>query len=333
MLRCEGCRVRAGAFVLELGRLHIQPGEHCLVVGPSGAGKSLLLRTVAGLVRPEAGTVLLRGEDALDLPPEARRIGLVFQHYSLFPHMSVQENVAFGLRMRGTSRRHARDEATVELDRLGCAHLADRRPATLSGGEQQRVAIARALATGADLLLLDEPFAALDPATRAACRLELAGLRRSLDLTILEVTHALDEAGAHADRIVVLSGGRVVADGPYGALAARPPDLRAARALGLENLFPAVLIGHANGAWCFVPPGSVTVNLPTVAAPAGAFALAGMVEAVEDLGPLCRVRLLVDLPGEPVRLAGFAAAGAGALFPGFRATAHFPADAIRPLPD
>ena len=221
MLRCEGCRVRAGTFVLELDRLHVAPGEHCLVVGPSGAGKSLLLRAVAGLVRPETGTIVLRGEDARDLPPEDRRIGLVFQHYSLFPHLSVLENVAFGLRMRGAGRREARVQAAAVLDRLGCAHLADRRPATLSGGEQQRVAIARALATGADLLLLDEPFAALDPATRAACRAELAGLRRSLGLTVVEVTHALEEAGAWADRVVVLERGRIVAQGSAAELEAR----------------------------------------------------------------------------------------------------------------
>ncbi|HOV67863.1 MAG TPA: ATP-binding cassette domain-containing protein [Methanoregulaceae archaeon] len=211
MLRCEGCRVRAGDFVLSIDRLRVARGEHCLVLGPSGAGKSLLIRTVAGLVRPEAGTIALRGEDAIDLPPEDRRIGLVFQHYSLFPHLSVLENVAFGLRMRGACRDEALPEAAAMLGRLGCAHLADRRPATLSGGEQQRVAIARALASGADLLLLDEPFAALDPSARAACRAELVGLRRSLGLTVVEVTHALDEAGPHADRVVILERGRIVA--------------------------------------------------------------------------------------------------------------------------
>ena len=247
MLRCEGCRVRAGDFLLSVDRLHVGRGEHCLVAGPSGAGKSLLLRMVAGLVRPEAGTILLRGEDAAGLPPEARRVGLVFQHYSLFPHLSAVENVAFGLRMRGTGRNEARTEAAAMLGRLGCAHLADRRPATLSGGEQQRVAIARALAAGADLLLLDEPFAALDPATRAACRLELDGLQRTLGLTVVEVTHALEEAGPHADRVVVLNGGRIVADGPCADLAARPPDLRAARASGLGNLVPAGLVAGAAG--------------------------------------------------------------------------------------
>ncbi len=333
MLRCEGCRVRAGAFVLELDRLHVPTGQHCLIVGPSGAGKSLLLRTIAGLVRPETGTVLLRGEDARDLPPEARRIGLVFQHYSLFPHLSGLENVAFGLRMRGIGRRHARAEATAVLERLGCAHLADRRPSTLSGGEKQRVAIARAIATGADLLLLDEPFAALDPTTRAACRLELGELRRTLGLTVIEVTHALEEAGSHADRIVVLDSGRIVADGPYGTLAKQPPDLRAAQALGLENLLPPGLDGSGTGAWSFVPPGTVTIGPQGLVTPPGTITLDGTVEAIEDLGPLCRVRLLVDRPGDPIRFTGFAAPGGGAIPSGFRATARFPADAIRPLPD
>ena len=333
MLRCEGCRVRAGEFVLALDGLHVAPGEHCLVVGPSGAGKSLLLRTVAGLVQPEAGTVLLRGGDARALPPEDRQIGLVFQHYSLFPHLSVLENVAFGLRRRGTGRHDARAQAAAMLDRLGSAHLAGRRPATLSGGEQQRVAIARALATGADLMLLDEPFAALDPATRAVCRIELAALRRSLGLTVLEVTHALEEAVTHADRVVVLAGGRIVADGPFEALAARPPNLRAARALGLENLLPADLVNGGTGGWWFAPPGSVTVEPPGTASPPGSISLEGTVETVEEIGAISRIRILVESPGDRVRIVGFAAAGAPASAPGSRATARFPADAMQRLPD
>ncbi len=330
MLRCEGCRVRAGSFVLELDRLHVRSGEHCLIVGPSGAGKSLLLRAMAGLVKPEAGTIALRGEDAVDRAPEDRRVGLVFQHYSLFPHLSVLENVAFGPRMRGTGRRGARAEASAVLNRLGCAHLADRRPATLSGGEQQRVAIARALATGADLLLLDEPFAALDPSTRAACRIELSSLRRDLGLTIVEVTHALEEAGGHADRIVVLDGGRIVADGTPGLLAARPPSFPVARALDLENLVPADLIGGGASGWFFVSPGSVTVGPPGDAAPPGTIAFDGIVEVAEELGPICRVHLLLDRSrnGDPLRLVGFGAPGATVLAPGSRTTAWFPRDAI-----
>ena len=328
MLRCEQCRVRAGTFVLELDRLRVEPGEHCLVVGPSGSGKSLLLRAVAGLVHPEAGTVLLCGEDARDLPPEARRIGLVFQHYSLVPHLTVLDNVAFGLRMRGAGRRDARERAAGVLERLRVAHLAGRRSATLSGGEQQRVAIARAVATGADLLLLDEPFAALDPATRASCRLELAALRRELGLTVVEVTHALEEAGAHADRVLVLDAGRVVADGPHAELVARPPSLRAARALALPNLIPPGLVGNG---WTCVPPAAVTI-VPADAA-RGTGAPAGRVESVEDLGPVRRVRLLLDDPSGGLLLEGFAEAGTAPPVPGGRAAALLLPGAIRSLPE
>ncbi|MEN6342813.1 MAG: ABC transporter ATP-binding protein [Methanospirillum sp.] len=330
MLRCEGCRIRAGEFVLELDRLRVASGEHCLIVGPSGAGKSLLLRAVAGLVRLETGSVMLRGGDARGLPPEARRIGLVFQHYSLFPHLSVLENVAFGLRMRGAGRRESRKQAEAILKRLGCIHLAERRPATLSGGEQQRVAIARALATGADLLLLDEPFAALDPATRAACRLELATLRRDLGLTVVEVTHALDEAAVHADRVVVLDSGRIVADGPYGALMTRVPHLRAARALGLENLVPATYFDGRAGGWSHIPPSLVKIGPPDLPPHHSSLALAGTVETVENLGPVCRVRLLLDGPGERVGFVGFVETET-ALPPGSRVTARFQRDAVQLL--
>ncbi|HOV66843.1 MAG TPA: ATP-binding cassette domain-containing protein, partial [Methanoregulaceae archaeon] len=199
MLLCEGLRVNTGHFLLAIDRFSIARGEHCLVIGPSGAGKSLFLRAIAGLVPLDGGAVYIRGTEVTHLPPESRHIGLVFQHYSLFPHLSVVENVAFGLRMRGVGTRERRHEAVAVLERLGCGALRDRRPETLSGGEQQRVAIARALAAGADLLLLDEPFAALDPTTRAICRAELRHFRRTLDLTVLEVTHAADEASAGVD--------------------------------------------------------------------------------------------------------------------------------------
>ncbi|NLX49101.1 MAG: ABC transporter ATP-binding protein [Methanospirillum sp.] len=333
MLRLEGILLRKGRFILEIDQLHIREGELCLIVGPSGAGKSLLLRVVAGLVRPESGSIALRGVDSGALPPEARRVGLVFQHYSLFPHLSVLENVAFGLKMRGTPGDDARLGAESMLERLGCTHLADRRPVTLSGGEQQRVAIARALVTGADLLLLDEPFAALDPATRAGCRLELAELRRSLGFTVLEVTHALDEAGAHADRILVLDDGRIVADDPYVELVERPPNLRAARALGLENLLPWDLTGGEAGPVCHVPPSSVTITAPNDPMSPGDLGIPGIVETVEKLGPAFRVRLLVDHHGEPVRLTGFAKSGEQAPSPGSVAMARFHPDSVRPLPD
>ncbi len=335
MLRCEDCRVRAGDFLLRLDRFALARGEHCLVIGPSGAGKSLLLRTIAGLARPETGSIRLRGDEAAALPPESRRIGLVFQHYSLFPHLSVLDNVAFGLAMRGVGRRERRREAGAMLERLGCAGLPDRRPGTLSGGEQQRVAIARALVAGADLLLLDEPFAALDPGIRAVCRSELTELRRSLDLTVLEVTHAPDEAAAGADRAVVLDRGELVADGAYADLAAYPPDLRAARALGVPNLFRVGLVEPGAGGWCTVPAARVVIVGPAddPGSPE-AFVLTGIVETVEPLGPVSRVRLRIAGPGGPAALTGFARPDLGeVLFSGMRAQAVLRAADIRRLPD
>jgi molybdate/tungstate transport system ATP-binding protein len=331
MLRCEGCRVRAGDFRLEINRLEVAAGDYCLVVGPSGAGKSLLLRTIAGLVRPVEGTVVLRGEDASAAPPEERRIGLVFQHYSLFPHLSVAENVAFGLRMRRVGKREARERANEMLDRLGCLHLADRRPSTLSGGEQQRVAIARALVTSADLLLLDEPFAALDPATRASCRAELTALRHALGLTVIEVTHALEEAACGADRILILERGRIVADGPYFELAARPPDLRTARALDLPNVVPAELAGGEHGAWCLLPAQAISIAAPDIAIPGGIVGIAGVVETIEPLGPIYRIRLRVGRPGETIMLTGFSTGADVPPAPGAPAVALIAADAVHPL--
>jgi len=330
MLLCEDCRVRAGDFLLRLDRFALARGEHCLVIGPSGAGKSLLLRTIAGLVRPESGWILLRGEETSTLPPEARRIGLVFQHYSLFPHLSVLDNVAFGLSMRGVGRRQRHHEAASMLDRLGCAGLRDRLPGTLSGGEQQRVAIARALVAGADLLLLDEPFAALDPGTRAICRAELRQLRRTLDLTVLEVTHAPDEAAPGADRVAVLDCGELVADGMYAALVDRPPDLRTARALGVANLLPEGLIEPGVGGWCTVPTASISIVGPSEAPYATEDrVLRGDVETVEPLGPVCRVRLRVEAPGGQASITGFARPEVGAsLSAGLPACAVFPNAAV-----
>ena len=333
--------------VLDHIDLDIAPGTKVAIIGPSGSGKSTLLRLLMTLERPDTGTIRvddeylwhLRRNGALQPASAAHtravrsKLGMVFQHFNLFPHMTVLRNVTLAPREVLHLPRDEAEARAVELLRLvGLEDKLDAYPAQLSGGQKQRVAIARALATGADLLLLDEPFAALDPATRAICRTELALLRKSLGLTVLEVTHALEEAGAHADRVVVLDRGRVVADGPYGTLAAHPPDLGAARALGLENLFPADLAGGTPEAWCFVPPADVFVGPPGIAIPPGILACTGTVETIAELGPLSRVRLLVDRPSGQVRLTGFAPAGTGPLTPGARATARFPANAVRHLP-
>ena len=216
--------------------------ETVAVVGPSGSGKSSLLRAVAGLTRPERGRialgerVLFDSERRIDLPPEQRSVGLVFQEYALFPHMSVLGNVAFGRRRR----------ARELLDRLRIGHLAGARPAELSGGERQRVALARALAREPGVLLLDEPMAALDPHTREGVRGELRELLGELGLPTLLVTHSFADASALAHRVAVLEGGRIVQVGRPGELVARPADGFVASLTG-SNLLEGEVVGEEGG--------------------------------------------------------------------------------------
>jgi ABC-type sulfate/molybdate transport systems ATPase subunit len=202
------------ALALEVER------ETFALVGPSGAGKTTALRAVAGLVRPGRGRVVLGdevlfdSERGVDRPPEERRVGLVFQEYALFPHLTVEANVRFG----------GRDRVRELLDRFGIAHLARARPGELSGGERQRVALARALARDPAVLLLDEPMAALDAHTRAGVRAELQELLRELGLPAILVTHDFEDAAALADRVGVLSEGRVLQLGTPDELVAAPAD-------------------------------------------------------------------------------------------------------------
>ncbi len=189
--------------------LALPRGRVTAVVGPSGAGKSTLLRAIAGLTRPDAGDVLFDGESVLRVAPEKRRLGVVFQSYALFPHLTVADNVAFAPRVRGVAGGAARRETAEILEKLEIAGLAGRYPHQLSGGERQRVALARALAADPRALLLDEPLAALDARLRLALRDELAGRLRAAGLTAVYVTHDQQEAMALGDRVAVLRAGRL----------------------------------------------------------------------------------------------------------------------------
>jgi ABC-type sulfate/molybdate transport systems ATPase subunit len=203
-LRAE-LAVSRGGFTVAL-TLDVVPGRTLALVGPNGAGKSTALAALAGIV-PSAGTITLAGRRIDGLPVESRQVGYVFQDYLLFPHLTILENVAFGPRASGTRRSEARASAGEWLERFGISHLASRRPAQLSGGQAQRVALARALAASPDLLLLDEPLAALDIEVRDDVRAELAGhLRRWGGLTIV-VTHSLDDVVALADDVIVIENG------------------------------------------------------------------------------------------------------------------------------
>jgi molybdate transport system ATP-binding protein len=227
----------------------LQVGTEVLVLfGPSGAGKTMLLDIIAGLAPADAGEVVLDGRHffrrgcpgkALHLPARLRRVGYVMQSYALFPHMTALDNVAYALRRQPSPDPRAREL----LDRLSMSHLAHRYPAELSGGQQQRVALARALATGSPLLLLDEPFAALDGAMRTRLQTDLAQLQRELDLVVILVTHQLEDAFAMGNRLAVMHRGRIEQVGPIADVFRRPSTRGVAEIMGIRNLLRARVTG------------------------------------------------------------------------------------------
>jgi molybdate transport system ATP-binding protein len=208
--------IRLGDFELDVA-LDAPAGRCLALAGPSGAGKSTVLRLAAGLLRPDRGYVSCGGRDWTGLPPEARRCGYVFQDYALFGHLTVWQNVGYGLPRAGR-----REAVAGLLERFGLTALADARPATLSGGERQRVALARALAVAPEALLLDEPLAALDARTRASATRELAAVLRAAEVPALLVTHDFTEAAVLGDEVAVIDAGRVVQRGSAAELAAEP---------------------------------------------------------------------------------------------------------------
>jgi len=234
-------QARVGSFDLDVD-LSIAPGEVVALLGPNGAGKTSVLRALAGLLTIDAGRIALDGivldepANAIRMPVEQRPIGVVFQDYLLFPHLSVLENVAFGLRSRGVGRTTATARARSWLDRVGLGPAANRKPGSLSGGQAQRVALVRALATDPALLLLDEPMAALDVSTRVELRRELRQHLESFGGVRLLVTHDPVEAMAMADRLIVLEHGRVLQTGSPAEVTQRPRSRYVADLVGV-NLF------------------------------------------------------------------------------------------------
>ncbi|MDY6999325.1 MAG: ABC transporter ATP-binding protein [Actinomycetota bacterium] len=240
--------------------LRVATGETVALLGPSGSGKSTALGALAGFVRPTSGRVRLAGRDVTDLPPARRGIGVVLQSYALFPHMSVAENVAFGLRAHKVPRRDVAPRVAEVLDMVGMSGYLERLPRELSGGQQQRVAIARALAIRPAVLLLDEPLAALDAALRQSMLAELQHLKEALpDTAMLYVTHDQAEALALADRIVVMNNARLMDVDTAENLWKRPPTSFTAAFLGGANLLPCT-VGRVIGSSALVTVGPRTVN-------------------------------------------------------------------------
>ena len=308
----DGLTVRYGAertAAVSDVRLVAPSGAITALLGPSGAGKSTVLRVVAGLERPDAGRIRLNGRDVTDLSPAQRRCGFVFQNYALFPHLTVRENVAFGLEVRHVKRKAVRERVDALLERVQLSRLADRLPRQLSGGERQRTAFARALAVEPEVLLLDEPFGALDAGVRRELRDWLTLLHDEFPLTTLLVTHDRDEALELSEHVVVIVGGAVVQTGSPEEVWDHPADPRVASLLGLGALVPAsVRAGRARLGGLLLAPVSgpdgerLTALLRPEDVRLSPAPAAGQASRIERLRRIAgRVRLSLRLPaGEPL---------------------------------
>jgi ABC-type Fe3+/spermidine/putrescine transport system ATPase subunit len=316
--------------------LHIAHGEYVVLLGPSGCGKTTTLRMIGGHEEPTSGDILLDGESLLGLPPDKRPTTTVFQHFALFPHRTVLENVEFGPKMRGIPKEERREKAKSALDMVGLGAMADRKPSALSGGQQQRVALARVLVMEPKALLLDEPLGDLDRLLRLRMRVELRALQRQLGLMFIHVTHDQEEALSVGDRIVVMDEGRIeqVAD-PF-TISNMPDNVQVATFMGDNNIFEGAIArrdgdgiavdsgeaeirGHAPGIDTAVgQPAVVSIRASAVQVEQGAAAsgpneILAEIDVVEYLGDL--VKLHVSAGGRRL-----VAKVAGDRYPEFRNT-------------
>ena len=304
--------------------LHMAPGEMVVLLGPSGCGKTTALRILAGLERQDAGTISVGGKDLSSVPANKRDMGMVFQAYSLFPHLTVLDNVAFGLKLRGRSRSDRRQRAGDMLDMVGLGEHKARYANQLSGGQQQRVALARALAIEPAVLLLDEPLSALDAKVRVQLRDEIRRVQLDVGTTTLFVTHDQEEALAIADRVGVMNAGRLDQIAPPAELYAAPATPFVGQFVGLSNRIPAQAVdGSADvlGTSVRTLPGSATGSGAALVRPESvrlAVDDAGQatVLAVSFLGPISRAT--VTLTDGTVVLAQLPSAEASALAIGQR---------------
>ena len=273
--------------------LDIHEGECLVLVGPSGCGKSTLLRLIAGLEIPTAGRILIGGADVTGWPPQARDVAMVFQSYALYPHMSVRDNLAYGLKVRRTDRAIVARQVAAVAEALGIEELLDRRPAQLSGGQRQRVALGRAMVRQPKAFLLDEPLSNLDPSLRAQARAELRRLHRSLGATIVYVTHDQEEAMTLGGRVAVMRDGAIEQVAPPLEAYGRPANTFVAGFIGAPamNLMPATMAGvdAPPGALAGIRPQDVTLGVNGH--------LRATVDLVEPRGHDHLLHLRLDLPG------------------------------------
>ncbi|WP_328997538.1 ABC transporter ATP-binding protein [Kribbella sp. NBC_00709] len=284
--------------------LDLTEGEFFSMLGPSGSGKTTVLRMIAGFEVPTAGRILLGGVDVTDRAPYARDVNTVFQDYALFPHMSVLQNVEYGLRVKGVDRRSRRTRAVEALETVRLEGYGDRRPSQLSGGQQQRVALARALVNRPKVLLLDEPLGALDLKLRREMQIELKAMQRDVGITFVLVTHDQEEALTMSDRIAVFNGGRIEQLAAPVELYEHPASAFVAGFVGTSNLLQgdvATAILGGEGLYT-VRPEKIRLQLRDTAAPAGACTATGVVREVVYLGSATQSVVDLDAGGSLIVL-------------------------------
>jgi ABC-type sugar transport system ATPase subunit len=244
VIELKNVRVKVADFNLEQINLSVSKGTYTVILGPTGAGKTVLLESIAGLHAVHEGEVLLDGKDVTNMVPEARGVSIVYQDYTLFPHLSVKENIIFGLNVRHISKSKIAEELEWICGIFDVEPLLNRQPATLSGGERQRAALARALITKPEILLLDEPLSALDAESREEMHEQLQDTHRKLNITTLHVTHDFEEAMSLADNIVVLNQGKIVQVGKPADIFYRPASDFVARFTMARNIFEGKISGQ-----------------------------------------------------------------------------------------
>ncbi len=331
--------------------LDIPPGEFFSLLGPSGCGKTTTLRMIAGFERPSGGQVLLDGKDVSDTPPNRRNVNTVFQSYALFSHLTVAENVTFGLRFAKVTREEARSRVGEALSLVQMQELGDRKPHQLSGGQQQRVALARALILNPSVLLLDEPLGALDAKLRKTLQIELKALQEEVGITFVYVTHDQEEALTMADRLAVMNEGRIEQVGSPREVYEEPASANVADFLGVSNLLDAQATGTDSEGRCrvrvgdselFASHGHTSARGPVkvvvrpervrvdAAGETGENRLPGKIERIVYAGAISQLVVTLDR-GTPIRCM-LANDGAGSSFDrGTRVSVCLPCEALRVL--
>lgn len=346
-LELDGIACRYGSTqVLNDIALSIDKGEFVALLGSSGCGKTTLLRVLAGFITPSAGRVRLRQQDVTDLPPDRRGVSLVFQSYALWPHMTIAQNIGYGLKLRHTPKARIAERVSSIMAMLGLEGLGERKPGALSGGQRQRVALGRALAVDPEILLLDEPLSNLDARIRLSVRHELRALQRRLGITAVHVTHDREEAMVLADRIVILNAGRIEQQGAPEEVYNRPASPFVAAFMGAENLVRldgavqgdrfAIAAGAANAAGAVplagrpLASGPVEARFRPEAARVAAIGGAPAADGVTFFGEVLAASYPGGLWRHTIRLGDdqIMADAAQAFEPGSRVDVHVASDAL-----